>query len=233
MKHKDNHKHGHPETADPEAAAAGASAEGTPPAAETPAASADEKPEAMGTEETARPQAAPGASQPSEEEAKLRDRLLRLQADFDNYRKRVARDHVDMVKRANEDLVESLLPVLDHFGHAEVSMEKDARSDIAAYLEGFRLVRNELVRVLESFGVKPIEALGRAFDASQHDALSLMPSETAEPGTVLFETRKGYMLNGRVLRPAQVIVVADPQEEAAVEPAPTETEPADAAGTEA
>ena len=230
MKHKDNHKHGHPETADPEVDFAGAPVEGTPPEAGTPA---DEKSAASGGEETAKEQAAPAASKPSEEEAKLRDRLLRLQADFDNYRKRVARDHVDMVKRANEDLVESLLPVLDHFGHAEASREKDARSDIAAYLEGFRLVRNELVRVLESFGVKPIEALGRAFDASQHDALSLMPSETAEPGTVLFETRKGYMLNGRVLRPAQVIVVADPQEEAAVEPAPTETEPADAAGTEA
>ena len=214
------HKHPHPKPDAP------APAEDPNRPAIDPAVPAPEAPPAAPALE---PAAEP---QPSPEEV-LKDRLLRLQADFDNYRKRVARDHVDMVKRANEDLVESLLPVLDHFGHAEASMEKDARSDIAAYLEGFRLVRNELVRVLESFGVKPIEALGRAFDASQHDALSLMPSETAEPGTVLFETRKGYMLNGRVLRPAQVIVVADPQEEAAVEPAPTETEPADAAGTEA
>lgn len=240
MKHKDNHKHGHPGTADPEGKLAGAPAEGIPAATETPAACGVEKPEAPGVEETSRQPAASAAPQPSEEEAKLRDRLLRLQADFDNYRKRIARDHVDMVKRANEDLVESLLPVLDHFGHAEASMEKDARSDIAAYLEGFRLVRNELVRVLESFGVKPIKALGRPFDASQHDALSLMPSETAEPGTVLFETRKGYTLNGRVLRPAQVIVVSERQEKAAAEPEPAEPEaaepesaPADVAGTEA
>ncbi|MGI5868800.1 MAG: nucleotide exchange factor GrpE [Kiritimatiellia bacterium] len=162
------------------------------------------------------------------EEARLRDRLLRLQADFDNYRKRIARDHVDMVKRANEDLVESLLPVLDHFAHAEASVEKEARADIAPYLEGFRLVRNELARVLESFGVQPIAALGLPFDANLHDALSLMPSEEAEPGTVLFETRKGYTLNGRVLRPSQVIVAAEPEEGASAE-----SDLLDAAGTEA
>ncbi len=167
------------------------------------------------------------ATEPEPSEAdKLRDRLLRLQADFDNYRKRVARDHGEMVKRANEDLVEAILPVLDHFGHAEASMEKDVRSDIAAYLEGFRLVRDELVRVLDSFGVKPIESAGAVFDATRHEAVAIMPSETAEPGTVLFESRKGYLLHGRVLRPSQVIVAAD--REAAPDAAP-----ANAAGVEA
>ena len=154
--------------------------------------------------------------EPSEEE-KLRDRLMRLQADFDNYRKRVARDHVDMVKRSNEDLVESLLPVLDHIANAQGIMEKDSNPQVSAYLDGFKLVRNELVKVLESYGVKPIEAVGHAFDANQHEALSAMPSPTAKPGTVLFEVRKGYKLNGRVLRATQVIVSAETDEQPATE----------------
>lgn len=125
-----------------------------------------------------------------------------------------------MIKRANEDLLESLLPVLDHFGHAEASLEKDAHAgrDVKAYLDGFRMVHNELLRVLDSYGVKPIEAIGKVFDATCHDAVSMMPSADAEPGTVLFESRKGYWLNGRVLRPAQVVVVAERDEAAAEQP---------------
>ena len=158
--------------------------------------------------------------EPSEEE-KLRDRLLRLQADFDNYRKRIARDHSDMVKRSNEDLVESLLPVLDHIANAQGIMEKDNNPQVSAYLDGFKLVRNELVKVLESYGLKPIESVGHAFDANLHEALSTMPSPTAKPGTVLFEVRKGYKLNGRVLRATQVIVSAETDEQ----PATAATEP--------
>lgn len=162
--------------------------------------------------------------QPSEEE-KLRDRLLRLQADFDNYRKRVARDHSEMVKRANEDLVESLLPVLDHMAHAEEMMAKDSRNDVSSYLDGFKLVKNELIRVLDGFGVKAMDMVGKPFDANIHEALSSMQSDTAKPGTVLVELRKGYTLYGRTLRAAQVIVAAEKQEpETAGESSPAETE---------
>lgn len=222
MKQKDKYKRGRSEAADPEVGSAGAPVEETSSEAAAPV-DGQSAPEA-GEADAAQQAATEAGDQPPSEEAKLRDRLVRLQADFDNYRKRIARDHAEMVSRANADLLEALLPVLDHFGHAEASMEKDARSDIAAYLQGFRLVRDELVRVLDSFGVKPIEAVGRPFDATVHDALSIMPSETAEPGTVLFEIRKGYTLNGRVLRPAQVVVVAEREAQAApMDAVPPET----------
>ena len=164
---------------------------------------------------------------PTEEQV-LRDKLLRLHADFDNYRKRVARDHSDIVKQSNADLIESLLPVLDHIGHAEAMMEKSAGEDAAPYLEGFRMVKNELIKALDGYGLKPIDVMGAKFDANIHEALSAMPSETVAPGEILFEVRRGYTLNGRVLRAAQVIVSADdveeasPQEIQVEEPSPQE-----------
>ena len=156
---------------------------------------------------------------PSEEQV-LRDKLLRLHADFDNYRKRVARDHSDMVKQSNADLIESLLPVLDHIGHAETMMEKTAGADAAPYLEGFRMVKNELLKTLSGYGLKPIETVGTPFDANVHEALSTMPSDVAAPDDVLFEVRGGYLLNGRVLRAAQVIVATDETDEVAVPETP-------------
>lgn len=156
---------------------------------------------------------------PSEEQV-LRDKLLRLHADFDNYRKRVARDHSDMVKQSNADLVESLLPVLDHIGHAEAMMEKTASADAAPYLEGFRMVKNELLKTLSGYGLKPIETVGLPFDANVHEALSTMPSDVAKPDDVLFEIRGGYLLNGRVLRAAQVIVATDGIDEVSVSETP-------------
>lgn len=156
---------------------------------------------------------------PSEEQV-LRDKLLRLHADFDNYRKRVARDHSDMVKQSNADLIESLLPVLDHIGHAETMMEKTAGADAAPYLEGFRMVKNELLKTLSGYGLKPIETVGLPFDANVHEALSTMASDVANPDDVLFEVRGGYLLNGRVLRAAQVIVATDETDEVAVPETP-------------
>ena len=156
----------------------------------------------------------------------LKDQFLRLRADFDNYRKRVARDQIETIKRANEDLVESLLPALDHFGSAESMMEQKAGPEAAPYLEGFRMVKNELSRVLESYGLKPIPALGEQFDANVHEALSTQISETAAPESVVFEIRKGYTLNGRVLRASQVIVAAEPELE------PNNAAPAPAADAE-
>ncbi len=156
---------------------------------------------------------------PSEEQI-LRDKLLRLHADFDNYRKRVARDYVDTVKQSNADLIESLLPVLDHIGHAEAMMEKTASAEATPYLDGFRMVKNELLKTLSGYGLKPIETVGIPFDANLHEALSTMPSDVAAPDEVIFEVRGGYLLNGRVLRVAQVIVATDEADEVSVSEAP-------------
>jgi molecular chaperone GrpE len=135
--------------------------------------------------------------------------LLRLRADFDNYRKRVARDAIETIKRANEDLIEALLPALDHFASAETMMEQKAGPEAAPYLEGFRMVKNELARALESYGLKPVPALDLPFDANLHEAISTRLSESSPPGTVLFEARKGYTLNGKLLRASQVVVAEE------------------------
>lgn len=155
--------------------------------------------------------------QPTEAEI-YRDRLVRLQADFDNYRKRMVRDKADMIKSANADLLSAMLPALDHIDHALASLEKNVAladaSDEAAkaepnpYIEGFKLIQNELLRGLEKFGLKPIDSIGKPFDVEVHEALSKMPSDSVPPEHVLFEVRKGYTLNGKVLRAAQVIVSA-------------------------
>lgn len=151
------------------------------------------------------------AQQPSEAEI-YRERLIRLQADFDNYRKRMARDKADMIKSANADLLSAMLPALDHIDHALASLEKTTAGTEATesnpYIEGFKLIQNELLRGLDKFGLSPIESIGKPFDVEVHEALSKMPSDSVAPEHVLFEVRKGYMLNGKVLRAAQVIVSA-------------------------
>lgn len=165
-------------------------------------ASATEEPVVESTEEV---------QQPSEAEV-YRDRLIRLQADFDNYRKRMARDRADMIKSANADLLSAMLPALDHIDHALASLEKTTAGTEATesnpYIEGFKLIQNELLRGLDKFGLSPIESIGKPFDVEVHEALSKMPSDSIAPEHVLFEVRKGYMLNGKVLRAAQVIVSA-------------------------
>ena len=170
-----------------------------PPEAE---AKATEEPVVEPTEEV---------QQPSEAEV-YRDRLIRLQADFDNYRKRMARDRADMIKSANADLLSAMLPALDHIDHALASLEKTTAGTEATesnpYIEGFKLIQNELLRGLDKFGLSPIESIGKPFDVEVHEALSKMPSDSIAPEHVLFEVRKGYMLNGKVLRAAQVIVSA-------------------------
>ena len=199
MKHKDNHKHGHPETADPEVDLAGAPVEGTPPEAATPA---DEKSAASGGEETAKQQASPNASHPSEEEAKLRDRLLRLQADFDNYRKRQLREREDWIKRANEELLGDLLPVIDHL---ELALAQ-ATDPAAPFVVGVKLVYDQFLALLDRHGMVPLDAKGEPFDPSYHEALSQMNSATVPANIVMDQFRRGWLLGGRLLRPAQVIV---------------------------
>lgn len=186
-----------------------------PTAEENPAAEPTAEPEVEPAEEPEVESAAEPeveeAQQPSEAEI-YRERLIRLQADFDNYRKRMARDKADMIKSANADLLSAMLPALDHIDHALASLEKTTAGTEATesnpYIEGFKLIQNELLRGLNKFGLSPIESIGKPFDVEVHEALSKMPSDSVAPEHVLFEVRKGYMLNGKVLRAAQVIVSA-------------------------
>jgi molecular chaperone GrpE len=141
------------------------------------------------------------------ENEELIDTLQRLQADFDNYRKRAARDQEALVARAGERIVKELLPVLDDL---ERALEAAEEHEEAKLEEGVKLVHRELEQLLEREGIAPVETDGM-FDPHVHEALLTQPS-ASEEGSVIEVLQKGYRLGDRVLRPARV-VVAGPKEE--------------------
>ena len=141
------------------------------------------------------------------ERDELKDRLQRLAAEFDNYRKRSAREAASLTLRANERLAKELLPILDDLGRA---LEAAAEHEEAKLEEGVRLVHRALAGLLAKEGLAEIETDGK-FDPNVHEALLSQPSDAPE-GSVIEVVQKGYKLGDRVLRPARV-VVAGPREE--------------------
>ncbi|HEY2938917.1 MAG TPA: nucleotide exchange factor GrpE [Gaiellaceae bacterium] len=137
--------------------------------------------------------------------------LKRVAADFENYRKRAAREQASLVARAHERLVKELLPVLDGLERALEAASRDSGSDSFKLEEGVRLVHQELKAALDREGLAEIETNGR-FDPHVHEALLTQPSE-AEEGSILEVIQRGYRLGDRVLRPARVVVAAAPQED--------------------
>ena len=168
-----------------------------PAPAEEPAA---ETPPAAAPESAAEPQ-------PSPEEA-LQGRLLRLQADFENYRKRMEREKKDWIAFASEKLVLDLLPVLDHF---ELGLADSAKNGApAAFVDGFQLVYNQLRAAIEKAGVQAIDAEGAAFDPHLHEAITHLPSDDVPEGHVVVQSRRGYRMGDKLLRAAQVVVSSGP-----------------------
>jgi len=135
------------------------------------------------------------------------DDLKRVAADFENYRKRVARDQASLVARAHERLLKELLPVLDDLERALAAAEDHEEAKLE---DGVRLVHQELAAALQREGLAEIETNGR-FDPHVHEALLSQPSD-AEEGSVLEVVQKGYRLGDRVVRPARVVVAAAPAE---------------------
>lgn len=142
------------------------------------------------------------------------DKLTRLQADFENYRKRVAKEREDFFNFANESLIAQLLPVLDNFERAlkhsnDVSAKGGSAAggkDISAVTEGVQLIEKQLRGVLEKEGLKVIETKGEIFDPAKHEAVEQLVSKKYPEGTIVEEIQKGYILNDRVIRPAVVKV---------------------------
>ena len=132
------------------------------------------------------------------------DDLRRLQADFDNYRKRTLREQTARAASASQALVARLLPVLDNFELAVSSAERSR--DFDRMLKGVEMVFGELREVLEAEGLVRIEAVGKPFDPERHEAVIAVEEEDTEPGMVVDIVRAGYELRGKVLRPAMVKV---------------------------
>lgn len=139
------------------------------------------------------------------------DRLLRLAADFENYKKRAAKEKEDWTKFANEDLIRSVLPFVDNLERAVNHAEKV--TDTAVLIEGVRLTIQQLLQVLNRFGLSSFESVGKPFDPTVHEAMLVVETDKHEPNQVVEEFQKGYLLNDRLLRPATVSVSKPPEKE--------------------
>lgn len=133
------------------------------------------------------------------------DRLLRVSAEFDNYKKRKTREIQDVIKFANEKIAADLLPVVDNLERALASGSCQS-GDEDPMMQGVSLVLDEIIKVLEKYHVKPIKALGEPFDPALHQAMMQEPTDEYPPNTVVREMQKGYLIHDRLLRPTLVAV---------------------------
>ena len=183
-----------------EAAAANGPAEQPPPAAEAPAAAQPAEPPAAEKE--------PGV---------LKERLLRLQADFDNFRKRTQREKAEWSVSANETILRELIPVLDHFELGlKTSMEH--KTEVAVH-HGFQMVYDQLLNALKKCGLTPLDARESGFDPTHHEAVAHVPSDEYPADEIIAQTRRGWKLGDKLLRPVQVVISSGPG-------APRDDEPA-------
>ena len=133
------------------------------------------------------------------------DRFLRLFSEFDNYKKRVNKEKLDLLSTASEKVIVSLLPVVDDFERAIAANEKV--EDTQTIKDGFVLIYNKLIQLLKRFDVEEIQAVGEAFDTDFHEAVTHFPTDKEEDkGKVIDVTEKGYKLKDKVIRYAKVVV---------------------------
>ena len=165
-----------------------------------------------GTDENAGPET---LTEAQEAIAELNERIVRLTADFDNFRKRAQREKDEARQFANQGLLEKLLPVLDNFEMALTAV-KDADPSVR---DGVQMILDQLLGVLKESGVEPVDAMGQPFDPNLHEALSQEETTEVEEGTVVQQVQRGYKLNDRLVRPARVVVAKAP---GAADEAPTE-----------
>jgi molecular chaperone GrpE len=137
----------------------------------------------------------------------LRQTLLRRQADFDNYRKRIEKERAEDAKRATARLIEGLIPVIDGFEHA---LAAHREAEYENYRKGFELIYKQLLDNLARLGVERIEPAGKMFDPHLHQAMDRAETSDHEDGTILQVFQPGYIFHGRVLRPAMVRVAVHP-----------------------
>ncbi len=137
----------------------------------------------------------------------LRQTLLRRQADFDNYRKRIEKERFEDSKRATARVVEGLIPVIDGFEHA---LAAHREAEYESYRKGFELIYKQLLDHLAKLGVERLDPVGKPFDPHLHQAVDRAEAKDREDGTILQVFQPGYVFHGRVLRPAMVRVAVHP-----------------------
>lgn len=157
---------------------------------------------------------APPPEGPEVEIAKLKERLLRTAADFDNFRKRSRRDIVEAERRVQEDLLRSLLPTFDNLERA--SAAAGTATDVKALADGIKMVLRQFQDTLGSIGIERVVTQGKPFDPAEHEAVQHVQSDQVPPGAVVQELQAGYRWQGRLMRPALVVVSKAP-----VAPAPS------------
>lgn len=132
------------------------------------------------------------------------DRYMRMYAEMENIKRRGQKEREDLVKYANESLIKEILPVIDNLDKAVSHVENDENS--LGLVEGVELTRNGLMSTLKKAGLDEVEAVGKPFDPNFHEAISQQMNDAVAPGHVIMELQKGYLLNGRLVRPSMVVV---------------------------
>src|SRR5436190_137404 len=185
------------------------------PITESPAEGAKAAPSHGGTEANPKASATNEATPSQDEDESLqadldrfRDLALRTQADFENYKKRAAREKEEAIKYANSALLERLLPIVDNF---ELGLEA-ARSEgeNSAIFSGMSMVLKQLMDFLADHGLQPISATGQKFDPNLHEAIAHESSDEVSEGVIIRQTRRGYRMKDRLLRPSSVVVSSGP-----------------------
>lgn len=134
------------------------------------------------------------------------DRLLRLQADFDNFRKRTAKEKLELAATIEQAFLKDLLPLLDNLSRASEAAESE-KSDAESLRKGIKMIRMETIAVMGKHGLEPIETAGKMFDPNFHQAVGTVKDDTKEDGMIAAELQNGYMARGKVIRPSMVQVV--------------------------
>ena len=135
------------------------------------------------------------------------DRILRLQADFDNFRKRTARERSELATVIEQAFLKDLLPLLDNLSRASEAADNAEQADVETLRKGIEMIKQETVAVMGKHGLEPIETQGKSFDPNYHQAVGTVKDETKDDGLIAAELQRGYIARGRVIRPSMVQVV--------------------------
>ena len=149
--------------------------------------------------------------EPKKEEIDFKAKYLTALADMDNYRKRMDREKENLVKYGNEKMLTDLLQVSDNFDRTIDMLKGDQDSKVKNIVTGMQMVSKQFQDTLAKHGLQPIDAVGKDFDPNFHEALAQEYAEGKKPNEVIKEFQKGYILNGRVIRAAKVVVASDKQ----------------------